>query len=241
MQIPANHLWTVTYSEAVILQETLRDRIILQDPSPVTAPTTIAGADISYARGSNRFFAAVVLLSYPAMETLEVATAIDTVTFPYIPGLLSFREGPVLVRACERLSHVPDIMVFDGQGIAHPRGLGLASHMGIILDIPTIGCAKSLLVGHHDTIEEQAGAWTPLIYQERLVGAALRTKRKVKPVFVSQGHKISLEHALNIIQVCCRGYRLPEPTRQAHLAVNSLRERTDKIQTDLKDNPLTLA
>jgi deoxyribonuclease V len=151
-------------------------------------------------------------------------SAIETVSFPYIPGLLSFREGPALTKAFEKLVRIPDMIIFDGQGIAHPRGIGLASHMGLILDIPAIGCAKSLLVGHHEDVGEEPGAWEPLLYQERLVGAALRTKKKVKPVFVSQGYKIGLEQALDVVMHCCRGYRLPEPTRQAHLAVNKLRE-----------------
>lgn len=223
MHINIPHPWNVTYPEAVAIQDTLRARLILHEQPAADPVTTIAGADISYDGKSSRFFAAVVLFSYPDMKVIEEATAVDTVTFPYIPGLLSFREGPVLVKAFEHLSRTPDIIIFDGQGIAHPRGIGLASHMGLILDIPAIGCAKSLLVGKHDDLGKEAGARSPLIYKDQIVGAALRTRKKVSPVFVSQGHRIGLEHALDVIMKCCRGYRIPEPTRQAHLAVNRLR------------------
>lgn len=225
MQIRHAHPWNVTYQEAVHYQKMLKERLILQDRDPADPIGIVAGADISYARKSDRFFAAVILLSYPDMKIIEEATAVETVSFPYIPGLLSFREGPALLKACERLTHTPDIMIFDGQGIAHPRGIGLASHMGLLLDTPAIGCAKSLLVGCHEEMGKEPGSWSPLTHGEHRVGAALRTKKNVKPVFISQGHKIGLKRALDVIMNCCRGYRIPEPTRQAHLAVNRLRKQ----------------
>jgi len=224
MKASLSHAWNVTYSEAVELQRRLREKLILRDDRTAPPIRMVAGADISYARRSDRFFATVIVFSYPDMAVLDEATAVETVSFPYIPGLLSFREGPALIKACGRLKHLPDVIIFDGQGIAHPRGIGLASHMGLILDIPAIGCAKSLLVGNHGELDAERGSWTPLTHDQQIVGAALRTKKKVKPIFISQGHRIGLERALDIIMICCRGYRLPEPTRQAHLAVNRLRK-----------------
>ena len=216
----------MTYREAVACQEELRDRLIIPDEDSGRPITTVAGADISYAWKSDRFFAAILLFSFPGMEIIEEVTAEETVTFPYIPGLLSFREGSALLKACQRLTRLPDVMIFDGQGIAHPRGIGLASHMGLMLDIPAIVCAKSLLVGRYAMPGEEAGTWTPLIHDNREVGAAVRTRKRVKPVFVSPGHRIGLRRSRDIILACCRGYRLPEPTRQAHLAVNRFRKRT---------------
>jgi deoxyribonuclease V len=149
----------------------------------------------------------------------------ERVTFPYIPGLLSFREGPVLLKAFEKLKSIPDVAIFDGQGIAHPRQLGLASHMGLFLAIPTIGCAKTRLVGiPQNETGNQPGDFSHLILNDDVVGAVVRTKKNVKPVFVSQGHKIGLERTIEIIIASCKGYRLPEPTRQAHIEVNRIRQ-----------------
>ena len=143
--------------------------------------------------------------------------------FPYIPGLLSFREAPILLRAFRKLKNNPDIVLFDGQGIAHPRRFGLASHMGLVLDKPSIGCAKSRLVGEYSSVENTAGAYSKLIYGNKVVGVVLRTKKNTKPIFVSPGHKINLSLAIRITLKTCCGYRIPEPTRQAHLLVNKLR------------------
>jgi deoxyribonuclease V len=140
------------------------------------------------------------------------------VTLPYIPGLLSFREAPLIVAACEELSNVPDLILVDGQGIAHPRRLGLASHLGLFLDVPTVGCAKSRLCGKHKPVGEKVGSYTELVDNGDVIGAVLRTKVGVKPIYVSIGHKISLSSARKWVLNCCRGYRLPEPTRLAHLA-----------------------
>ncbi|MEI6315562.1 MAG: deoxyribonuclease V, partial [Syntrophus sp. (in: bacteria)] len=214
------HSWDVTYEEAVSIQNTLKKQLILHDGVKIGQLHIIAGADISYGRNSDLFFAAVVVLSYPDMEPIEEAHAIEKISFPYIPGMLSFREGPVLLKAFENLHQAPDLVMFDGQGIAHPRGVGLAAHLGLFLDIPAIGCAKSRLCGEHREPGPLPGDHEDLLHQGQVIGSALRTKTRVRPVFVSPGHRISLERSREITLECCRGYRLPEPVRQAHLAVN---------------------
>ena len=150
--------------------------------------------------------------------------------FPYIPGLLSFREAPILLRAFRKLKNNPDVILFDGQGIAHPRSFGLASHMGLILDKPSIGCAKSRLVGEYGSVENTAGAYSKLIYGNKIVGVVLRTKNNTKPIFVSPGHKTNLTFAIRIALKTCCGYRIPEPTRQAHLLVNKLRRTSHLLK-----------
>ncbi|MBA4422639.1 MAG: deoxyribonuclease V [Syntrophus sp. (in: bacteria)] len=219
------HRWDVTYREAAAIQEELRRMLILRDdglPDPVR---TVAGADISYDRGSDLFFAAVVLMRYSDLTVIEKATFAARVSFPYIPGLLTFREGPPLLAAFCKLSQTPDVVLFDGQGIAHPRGIGLASHLGLLLGLPSIGCAKTRLVGSHVLVGEKRGEWTEMVYQNRQVGAVLRTRERINPLFISQGHRIGLQRALALVLSCCRGYRIPEPIRQAHLAVNRLRTK----------------
>lgn len=228
MKIRNLHDWNVTYEEARKIQEDLREKLVLHDEGIPGDIRLVAGADISYAKGEDLFYAAVVLLKFPELEIVEQSSLSERVTFPYIPGLLSFREGPVLLKAFEQLKMVPDVAVFDGQGIAHPRGFGLASHMGLFLSIPTIGCAKTRLVGApRNETGNRPGDYTHLILNDDVVGAVLRTKRNVKPVFVSQGHRIGMERSIEIILASCRGYRLPEPTRKAHLAVNRIREASD--------------
>jgi len=217
------HSWDVTYEEAVSIQNTLKKQLILHDGIKTGPIHVIAGADISYGRNSDLFFAVVVLLSYPDMQPIEEAHAVARVSFPYIPGLLSFREGPVLLKAFENLLRAPDLVMFDGQGIAHPRGIGLAAHLGLFLDIPAIGCAKSRLCGEHGEPGPFPGDHEDLLHQGRVIGSVLRTKAGVRPVFVSPGHRISLERSREVTLKCCQGYRLPEPIRQAHLAVNRLR------------------
>ena len=217
------HRWDMTYREAVAIQEELRGRLILRDDGLADPLRTVAGADISYDRGSDIFFAAVVLMSYPELTLIEEATFSARVSFPYIPGLLTFREGPPLIAAFAKLNQPPDFIIFDGQGMAHPRGIGLAAHLGLLLDRPAIGCAKSRLVGTYAPVGEKRGEWTGLIHQDRQVGAVLRTRDRIKPVFVSQGHRIGLKRAITLVLACCRGCRIPEPTRRAHLAVNRLR------------------
>ena len=161
--------------------------------------------------------AAVVLLSYPDMEILERHVYEEPVRMPYIPGLLSFREVPCILGAFAHLHQQPDLVMVDGQGIAHPRYFGIASHLGLWLDLPTIGCAKSILRGHYSekALSEEAGSWVPLMYKGERIGAAVRTRSHVKPMIISLGHRISLETSIRYVLACCRGYRLPEPTRQA--------------------------
>ena len=192
----------------------------MASPIPIR---TIAGADISYDRGSDLFFAAVVLMHYSDLTVIEEATFSARVSFPYIPGLLTFREGPPLLAAFSKLLQTPDVILFDGQGIAHPRGIGLAAHLGLLLDLPSIGCAKTRLVGSYDLVGDKRGEWSEMVYQNRQVGAVLRTRERIKPLFISQGHRIGLQRALALVLSCCRGYRIPEPIRRAHLAVNRLR------------------
>jgi deoxyribonuclease V len=184
---------------------------------------TIAGVDVSMNRFSPEGFAAIVVLSVPDLRVIEVAGARTKLAMPYIPGLLSFREIPLLLEAWQRLETQPDLLMVDGHGIAHPRRLGIAAHLGVYLDVPAIGCAKSILSGKHGPLAPERGAKAPLIHRDEVIGYALRTKNKVNPVFVSCGHRVSQETAVRWVLECTRGYRLPEPTRQAHLASNALR------------------
>jgi len=154
---------------------------------------------------------------------VEVSTVRMPLSMPYVPGLLSFRELPLVLTAWDRLEQKPDLVMVDGHGVAHPRGLGIASHLGLALDRPTIGCAKSILVGHHDELGPARGDRQPLIYKGRTVGYALRTKDRVNPLYIACGHRVSMETAIRWVLECDRGYRLPEPTRQAHLAANAAR------------------
>jgi deoxyribonuclease V len=169
-------------------------------------------------RWSKTGTAAVVVLRYPDFEIVEVATITGLIDFPYVPGLLTFREAPLVLAACEKLRVAPDLFIVDGQGLAHPRRIGLASHLGLCLDIPTIGCAKSRLLGAYEELGDASGSFTDLLDNNEVIGAALRTRSGIKPVFVSVGHKISLQEALRWTLACCRGYRIPEPTRLAHQA-----------------------
>ncbi len=187
----------------------------------------VAGADVSYDKQSNRFFAGVVVFKLgKQFEKIEESTAVGKAEFPYIPGLLSFREAPILLKAFKKLKSNPDIILFDGQGIAHPRHFGLASHIGLILDKPSIGCAKSRLVGEYVGVKDIAGEYSKLFYKNKVVGAALRTKVHTNPIFVSPGHKTNLTFAIRIALKTCRGYRIPEPIRQAHVLVNKLRKES---------------
>ena len=176
-------------------------------------------------KGSDWLFAAVVVLRLHDLQVIDTASATATVSFPYIPGFLSFRECPAVLQACEKLTVKPDCLVCDGQGIAHPRRLGIASHLGLWLDLPSIGCTKSLLVGAYREPGLKRGSTEPLIHRKEQVGVILRTKDNVSPVFVSPGHKITLKKAVEIVLACCTKYRLPEPTRRAHLLVNELRRK----------------
>jgi deoxyribonuclease V len=213
----------VDYKAAVAIQAELREKLILADGLSGDI-RIVAGADISCTKGDDRVFAAVVLLDAATLEVIEEATYSGRTSIPYIPGLLSFREGPALLQAFGKLRKRPDVALFDGQGVAHPRGFGLAAHMGLLLDVPAIGCAKTRLIGAFAETVGRRGQRSPLIQDGKLIGAVVRTKDRVKPVFVSQGHRVSLERAVEIVLQCARRYRIPEPIRRAHILVNKLRQ-----------------
>jgi len=223
MKIKNLHSWDVDYRTAVAIQEGLRGKLILEDRLSKNI-RFVAGADVSCSRGDERVWAAVVVLDAATLEVIEAAGHSERARMPYIPGLLSFREGPVLLKAFEKLRRRPDAILFDGQGIAHPRGLGLASHMGLILGIPSVGCAKTRLIGGFEEPGNRRGSQSPLVHEGRQIGAVLTTRDLVKPVFVSPGHRMSLERAVDIVLACARRYRIPEPTRQAHMLVNKMRK-----------------
>jgi len=217
------HDWQVTPAQAKAIQEQLAGRISRRDEVGVVR--LIAGVDISVSKSEPLARGAVVILNYPELKLVESQTIEMEIPFPYVPGLLSFREAPVILAACEKLANTPDLILVDGQGLAHPRRLGLASHLGLLWDRPTIGCAKSRLCGEYDPVENGIGKFSMLIDCGEIVGAVLRTKSKTKPLYISTGHRISLEKAIEMVLKCCRGYRMPEPTRLAHLAAggNQLR------------------
>ncbi len=187
--------------------------------------SSVAGADVSYSKRGGNAVAAMVVLSYPNLDLMDEAFVRGEISFPYIPGLLSFREAPLLIQAFRRLRRLPDVVLYDGQGIAHPRGFGLASHMGVLLDLPSIGCAKKKLVGDFGDVGLQAGSITPLKLDGKIIGAVIRTRRGVKPVFVSPGHRIDLEFSIKLVLRTCRGFRLPEPLRRAHRMVKGIHSR----------------
>jgi deoxyribonuclease V len=218
MPVQQVHPWKVTTAEARAIQ--LRLAGLVSRKNKVSRPKLVAGVDISAPRFQGKVRGTVVVLSYPELEVVEVGAVEQTVSLPYIPGLLSFRESPVILAAYEKLRSKPDLILVDGQGIAHPRRFGIASHLGVLLDVPTIGCAKSLLCGTCGSLETEAGSTAEVEHEGEVVGMALRTKTGVKPVFVSIGHKVDLAAAVSWVSDCCRGYRLPEPTRLAHLAAS---------------------
>lgn len=216
MTVNQLHRWNITPQEAIEIQKKLASLIILENTT--TDPVYVGGADISIKKFSNSATASITILSYPGLELVDWSMVNGQITFPYIPGLLSFREVPLLLNAWECLSIKPDILLVDGQGIAHPRRMGLACHLGLLLDRPTIGCAKSRLIGECRTIPDTAGSWTELYGDNsEIIGAVLCTKNNLRPLYVSPGYKINLMSAINIILSCCRGHRIPEPLRLAHL------------------------
>ena len=193
---------------------------VLRDGEMVK-PHYIAGADVSVSRSRGAATGAVVVLEYPGLRLVEASVIRGEVDFPYVPGLLSFREAPLVLRACQALETMPDLILVDGQGIAHPRRIGLASHLGLFLNTPTIGCAKSRLCGSHDAPGVEPGEYAELVDKREIIGVVLRTKIGTKPVYVSVGHKIDLPAAVHWVLECCKGYRLPEPLRLAHQAAGS--------------------
>jgi len=209
------HKWQVSPAQAIEIQKIMAERIKKKGvPGKVEY---IAGMDISVGRDRELATAAIVVLKYPELEKVEVVIEQGKLTMPYIPGLLSFREAPLLIRAARKLSVEPDLIMVDGQGIAHPRRIGLASHIGLLVGKPTIGCAKTLLCGDYEQPGGEPGSYNNIIDSGEVIGAVLRTKEKVKPVFISTGHMIGLEEAISWTLNTCRGYRLPEPVRLAHI------------------------
>jgi deoxyribonuclease V len=215
------HDWNLAPREAIALQNELRTQVQLEPLK--TSVATVAGCDISFDRFSDVVYAGIVVIDLETMETLEETGVVAEAKFPYIPGLLSFRELPSVLQAWGKLRMAPDAVMFDGQGIAHPRRLGIAAHGGLFLDHPTFGCAKSLLVGTFEPPGTERGEWTPLQHKSETIGAALRTRRAVSPVFISPGNHMTLDDAVDLTLRCGGKYRIPEPTRRAHNLVNALR------------------
>ena len=245
MQYKKLHSWNLTPTEAVELQKELRDQVRIE---PLKREVNlVAGCDISFNKFSDIVYAGIVVLRLPELEVVDSATVITRIGFPYIPGLLSFRETPALLEAWERLETAPDVVMLDGQGLAHPRRFGIACHFGLLVGLPTLGCAKTVLRGKYDEPDEKAGSYSLMTDKGETVGAAVRTKDRVAPVYVSVGNQIDLPGAIKLALRCVKGYqaddegetlfdiksaskskskyRIPEPTRQAHLFVNELRRR----------------
>ncbi len=210
---------------AIALQRQLAPQVETLDRLPARI-TRVAGIDVGFEDEGRVTRAAVVVLSFPDLAPQESRIARRPTHFPYVPGLLSFRELPAVEYALDALTLPPDVILCDGQGIAHPRRLGIASHLGLRRDIPTIGVGKSRLCGHHGPVPDERGAWTPLIHRGETIGAVLRTRPKVSPVYISSGHRISLAHAIDLVMACTTRYRLPETTRAAHRLASDKRYRT---------------
>lgn len=214
MKIKFLHDWNLSPQQAIEIQKQLRYEVETQDRfnRPIK---TVAGIDLGYDVKNDTSRAVVVVLSFPELELLETSEAKLPIQFPYVPGLLSFRETPVASKALEKLNIAPDVILCDGQGLAHPRRFGIACHIGILADVPTIGVAKSLLVGKFENLGEERGSIVPLIHKNEQIGVALRTKNKVQPLFISVGHRVGLETATDLVLQCAPKYRLPETTRLA--------------------------
>jgi deoxyribonuclease V len=213
MKINVDRPWATTVEEAKAIQLELRSQVITEDR--LGTVKYVAGVDVGFEDNYAISKAAVAVLSFPDLQLIETAIAKMPTTFPYIPGFLSFREIPVILKALEPIKTTPDLILCDGQGLAHPRRFGIACHLGVILDMATIGAAKSLLVGTHKELAPDKGSWQPLIHREETVGAVVRTRSNVKPMYVSVGHKLSLHGAIDYVLKCTTKYRLPETTRWA--------------------------
>lgn len=217
------HQWDLTPKEAIALQKELREQVCIVPLEK--EPSIVGGCDVSMNRFAKEGFAGFVTLSYPELVLQDHAVVKDDIPFPYVPGLLSFREIPMLLKAWDLLETKPDVLLVDGTGIAHPRRLGIATHLGLILGIPTIGCAKSVLTGSYEMPGNTPGDTSPLIdiKTNETMGVAVRTKANVAPMFISPGHLITLEGSIRVVMQCVRRHRLPEPTRLAHTTVNAYR------------------
>ncbi|NOZ62960.1 MAG: deoxyribonuclease V [Calditrichaeota bacterium] len=223
MKIAHTHSWQVTLKKAADIQEELAKKLFFE---PLIGRVKyIAGADVAYFDQMRRSVGAVTVMKFPELNIVEQTFAVVDVTFPYIPGYLTFREAPVLLKAFEELQCTPDLIIFDGQGIAHRKKMGIAAHLGVLLDIPSIGCAKSRLIGNFDDPAPDKGSFSPLFYHGERIGAVVRTRKGTKPVFVSPGQKITIPEAITWVLKCCPKYRVPEPVRQSHLAVNRFKKK----------------
>jgi deoxyribonuclease V len=211
------HSWDLSPKEATALQNRLANLVVLR-PLPARIKV-VAGADVGYCRRQNRAVAALAIYCFPDFECREVVQFQAEISYPYVPGFLSFREIPLLLKAFERLRQQPDVVLCDGQGIAHPRRFGLASHLGLWLNLPTVGCAKTKLVGTHGQVGPRRGQYRSLLHRDERVGVVLRTRTKVKPLFVSPGHLADVPSSRRLVERCCKKTRLPEPIRRAHLTV----------------------
>ena len=208
------HPWDMNPKEAIVLQKKLADQVDRQTPLDLEHLTLVGGVDVSVKDNISR--AAIVVLTYPGFEIVEKVTARMPTPFPYISGLLSFREGEVILAAHDKLKTIPDVYIFDGAGVAHPRRIGIASHIGLWWDRPTVGCAKKRLTGYHQTLDSEKGSMQPLVEKGEVVGRVVRTRANVKPVYISVGHKATLGTACQLILRCSPKYKLPEPIRAAH-------------------------
>lgn len=221
------HEWVIPPRQAIALQRELQAKVRIE---PLKQPVRyVAGADISYNRFSTTAYAGFVVIDIKSFEVVATSSAVEEMMFPYIPGLLSFREAPPLLAAWDKLEFKPDVVMFDGQGIAHPRKLGIASHLGLFLEVPTIGCGKTKLYGKYENLDAAARSIAPLLNEAgEEIGAVVRTKKNTNPVFVSPGYGIDVKGAVDVVLACVGKYRIPEPTRQAHLFVNEKR-RADLV------------
>jgi len=233
VQVHHFHSWDVTPKEAIQIQQQLRTKVMPH--GKVATPSLIAGADVAFVEDTA--VACVVVLSFPRLDIVETVVHKEKVSFPYIPGLLSFRETPALAQAFGKLQYEPDLIFIDGQGLAHPRAAGIACHIGVILDRPTIGCAKSLLFGTYKEPKQARGSVSDLCDDEgRVIGAVVCTKDGVQPVFVSIGHKIDLAQAIELTLACGKGYRVPEPTRQADLLAERAKSQGEQGKQGVQGN-----
>ena len=228
MKVRRLHGWQLGVTEALEVQHRLAAQV--SRSGGVSTPHFIAGVDVSVSRAQGMAAGAVVVLEYPGFAVVETKVVRDRLDFPYIPGLLSFRESPIILAACEELNITPDLILVDGQGVAHPRRFGLASHLGLFLDVPTIGCAKSRLCGRHEVPKVEPGSYAELVDGDETIGVALRTRLGTNPIYVSVGHKIDLQAAIHWVLECCRGYRLPEPTRLAHQAAGGSLKLAESVE-----------
>jgi deoxyribonuclease V len=214
MRPSLSHPWNLTPAQARDLQLELRSQVIEVDR--FDPPRRVAGVDVGFEQQGSVTRAAVAVLSYPDLHLVDRAIARQPTRFPYVPGLLSFREIPAILDALERLQQEPDLLLCDGQGLAHPRRFGLACHLGLLCDLPSIGVAKSRLIGQHGELPEPKGSWVPLFDHNQTIGAVVRTRERVKPIYVSIGHRICLATAIHYVLACTTRYKLPETTRAAH-------------------------